>query len=112
MLTERESEIVRAALQASVEGPFFPDWEFHTLMGVERDKMRAVLDAWPNVDDDENADLAINNAFNNLLGYPHDEWEAWAEYSDADRNELGRTFMRWRSERGMSRPSRFFEGLS
>lgn len=94
------------------KGPFFPDWEFQTLMGGERDEMRAVLDAWPNVSDGENADVAINNAFNNLLGYPHDEWEAWAKYSDADPEELARTFTRWRAERGISRASSYFDGLS
>ena len=112
MLTDREADIVRAALRASVEGPFFPDWEFQTLMGVERDEMRSVLDAWPQVTDAEIADLAINNAFNNLIGYPHDEWEAWARYSDANREELARVFSRWRSERGMSRPSSYFDDMS
>jgi hypothetical protein len=112
MLTDRESDIVHAALRASVEGPFFPDWEFRTLMGVQREEMRAVLDAWPTVVDAEIADLAINNAFNNLLGYPHDDWEEWASYSDAEPKELAQVFMRWRSERGMSRPSNYFEGLS
>jgi hypothetical protein len=112
MLNNRESDIVRAALRASVEGPFFSDVEFHTLMGVERDEMRGVLEAWPKVIDSEVADLAINNALNNLIGYPHGEWDAWARYSDADPDELAHVFMRWRSERGMSRPSTHFEGMS
>jgi hypothetical protein len=110
MLTERESEVVRSALRASVEGPFFPDWEFQTLMGVERSEMRAVLEAWPEIVDPEAADLAINNALNNLIGYPH-EWNAWARYSDADRQELAQVFSHWRTERGMSRPSNHFEGM-
>jgi hypothetical protein len=67
MLTDRASDIVHAALRASIEGPLVPDWEFHILMGVQREEMRAVLDAWPTVVD---ADLAINNAFNTCAANP------------------------------------------
>lgn len=40
-------EIAEECLRAAVEGPFFPDWEFHTLMGVSREEARTVLEAWP-----------------------------------------------------------------
>ena len=107
MLSERESDVVRAALRASVEGPFFPDWEFQTLMGVDRDEMRMVLEAWPNVIDADLADLAINNALVNLPGCPYREWEAWRGYSDADEEELDRVFRRWRSGADNGTPQGF-----
>lgn len=33
-LTQDQRDIVERCLHAAVEGPFFPDWEFHTLMGL------------------------------------------------------------------------------
>jgi len=64
--------IIRDAMRAAVEGPFFPEWEFHTIMGVERKQMRAVLEAWPlQTVDDDTFICATINALNNLIGYPH-----------------------------------------
>lgn len=104
MLTQRESEVVRAVLQAAVEGPFFPDWEFTTLMGVERSETRAVLVAWPDFHDTDDNRRAINNAFVNLLGYPHDQWGAWAAFCDADKDEIEHTFERWRQHVALGSP--------
>ena len=70
-LEARERELVRRCLQAAVEGPFFPDWEFHALFGLERNEVKEVLESWPKLDDStEIVQLAINNSFANLLGYP------------------------------------------
>lgn len=104
MLSQRESEVVRAVLSATVHGPFFPDWEFPTLMGVEREEMRAVLDAWPDFVDADDNRRAINNAFVSLLGYPHDEWDTWATFSDADQSEVDTTYGRWRHEANRGAP--------
>ena len=46
-LTQAESKIVGEVLRAAANGPFFPDWEFHTLFGLERDQVRQVAVAWP-----------------------------------------------------------------
>jgi hypothetical protein len=107
MLNKRESDVVGDALRASVEGPFFPDWEFHTLMGVDREEMRAVLAAWPDIRDAEIAALAIHSALVNLLGYPHNQWKAWRTFSDADEQELNRVFHRWRSASDNGTPQGF-----
>ena len=42
-LDEKERGVVRECLGATVEGPFFPDWEFQTLFGLERDEVRRIL---------------------------------------------------------------------
>jgi hypothetical protein len=47
-------------------GPFFPEWEFSTLFGLERAEVRAIADAWPVIADREKTEVAINNALNNL----------------------------------------------
>ena len=67
-----EIEIVRRSLQAAVEGSFFPDWEFQTLMGVDRETVREVCTAWPyQTIDHEDFICAVVNSLNMLLGYPH-----------------------------------------
>ncbi len=64
--------LIRDAMRAALEGPFFPDWEFATIMSVERQEMQAVLDAWPlQTVDDDTFICATVNALNNLIGYPH-----------------------------------------
>lgn len=96
-LEPQEQRVVLECLKASTEGPFFPDWEFSTLFGLDREEIRAVVDRWP-VDDrfDEKAAVAINNAMNNLLGYPHDQDEAWSEYISVSRDEVHAIFQKWR----------------
>src|SRR5262245_57384669 len=70
-LDQQERDVVRQCLHAAVEGPFFPEWEFGTIFGLERDDVRRVLMSWPDLDEaDESVVRAINNSFNNLLGYP------------------------------------------
>jgi hypothetical protein len=43
-MSARELQISREALTASLAGPFFEDWEFQTLFGLERDDVQAILD--------------------------------------------------------------------
>ena len=105
MLTERESQIVEAALRAAVEGPFFPEWEFHLLMGVERTQMGAILADWPIVKDRELAGLAVNNSLVNLLRYPPDEWASFAELRDVRVGEVRQVLDRWREDVGYPRVS-------
>ena len=69
-LDERERDVVRRCLQAAVDGPFFPEWEFGTIFGLERDEVRRVLMSWPSLDEtDDIVVRAINNSSNNHLGY-------------------------------------------
>lgn len=64
-LDEAEREVVRECLRATVEGPFFPDWEFSTIFGLERDEVRRVLLSWPTLDEaDESVVRAISNSLN------------------------------------------------
>ena len=69
-LTANEKDIVERCLQAGVEGTFFPDWEFRTLMGAERSEVRAVWLAWPDGEAD-GPSYTVSSVLNNLLGYPH-----------------------------------------
>ena len=63
-LNSREREVVRECLQAAVEGPFFPEWEFSTLFGLTRDEVRKVLSSWP---DGNESDKFVVAAINKLI---------------------------------------------
>jgi hypothetical protein len=96
-LTVDEREVVRRCLRAATEGPFFPGWEFDTLFGLTRDEVRSVWSSWPQLEiEDEVVRSAINNSFANLLGYPHNEQEAWDALISTDRDEVTRVFTKWR----------------
>jgi hypothetical protein len=74
-LSAEEREVIRRALDAAVNGPFFPDWEFSTLFGVARAEAAASLARFPDLKADTETDyLAVHNAIANLLGYPHGRW--------------------------------------
>ena len=54
-LTESERNLVRQCLDAAVHGGFFPEWEFHTLFGIERAQVAAVLLRWPDINDKDSS---------------------------------------------------------
>src|SRR5260370_15536639 len=97
-LSDKERDVVRQCLRAAVESPFFPDWEFHTIFGLERDEVKRVLLSWPELDEtDESVVVAINNSFNNLLGYPsQNKQELWPKYLSVSGIELARIFDKWK----------------
>jgi 8-oxo-dGTP pyrophosphatase MutT (NUDIX family) len=62
--------IYKAVLHAAAHGPFFPDWEFATIFGFNRAEIAQHADALCDPLEAEQW-RALNNSFNNLLGYPH-----------------------------------------
>jgi hypothetical protein len=102
-LTPRETDVVFRCLRASAEGPFFPEWEFHLLFGLERSQVAAVATCWPEVSDaDEDVRCAINNSLNNLLTYPHNKPDAFKEWVGEPAEEVERIFKKWRRSCGLS----------
>ena len=98
-LNDQEKQVVFECLRAAVEGPFFPDWEFPTLFGLERQEVARVLAAAPQIDDaDEDVSLAINNTLGNLLHYPHGEVLAWSQFISVPESEVRRVFEKWKDE--------------
>ncbi len=96
-LSHQERDLLLRCLRAAAEGPFFPDWEFHTLFGLQRSQVADIAALWPQIDDsDENVRLAIHNSFANLLGYPHDKREVIRELIGEPCDEIERVFSKWR----------------
>jgi hypothetical protein len=97
-LSERDVEVVQECLVAIVHGPFIPDSEFQTVMGLERADVDRICAGWPNPAESDDQHVAVNNALNNLLGYPHDRWDAWRELISAEPEEVARILSRWRGD--------------
>jgi len=107
-LNEKERKVVRECLRAAVEGPFFPDWVFHTLFGLEREEVKTVLKSWPKLNEaEETVQLAINNSLNNLLGYPHGCEDEWPQFISVSSSEVARILNKWNGKLIGS----YFEGL-
>jgi hypothetical protein len=82
---------VGQCLAAAEEGPFFPDWEFSTLIGVDRPELALIRAAWPDVDLDQvEVRAAITNTLNNLTGYPHRKDAHWSDYIGAPAVDVER----------------------
>ena len=102
-LSDVDKVVVGQALHAAADGPFFPDWEFHTLFGLERSDVRAIANAWPERNaSSKDIELAVNNALNNLLGYPHQQEVVWSQWMSVDRRQLNGLFNRLRGLRDES----------
>lgn len=90
-----EIEIVRRALQATVEGSFFPDWEFEILIGVDREIVRNIYKAWTQQTlDRDSFGCAVVGSMNNLLGYPHGKEEELMAYVPEGREAIRKTLDR------------------
>ena len=88
-LDARTVEVTKECLRAAVEGPFFTDREFQTLIGVERDEVRTVYEAWPRQTvDTMTFCCAVVNSLNNLTGYPHGMEAVWSEYISVGSDEV------------------------
>lgn len=62
--------VLKRAVTAAADGPYFPDWEFHTLFGLDRASVRAI--ARGSIDlSRPDVRLAVQNSLASLLGYPH-----------------------------------------
>ena len=93
-LTADDISVIEGCLRAAVEGPFFPDWEFSTLFGLERGEVASVWASWPQTEDAVEQWRAVSGSLNNLLGYPHRRDDVWDEYIPASRDELETLYWR------------------
>ena len=95
--TDEDRAIIAESLKAAAEGPFFPDWEFSTLFGIERTEVAEVAQLWPHVNEfDKRVELAVNNALGNLAGYPHGHEHDWDRFVSVPPARLLEALKRWR----------------
>lgn len=78
-------ECVDAVLLESV----VPDWEFHTLIGFEKSKIREMFsDSDDFIDMNHERVMAISNIASAVLFYPHEIHDEWSKYFSFSRNLL------------------------
>ncbi len=95
-LSKEELDLTRRCIHAAADGPFFPEFEFATIFGCERAEVRDILKLWPNVDDSDSLiSMAINNTFNNLLGYPHGMEPQVLAMTRASMKEVEALYTKW-----------------
>ncbi len=75
--------------------------------------MRKVWQPWPGLNEADDTAIAINNSFNNLLGYRvPDKKELWPKFLSAKRSEVARIFDKWKGKpRDRSKPRDYFDDL-
>jgi len=112
-LDEKELDVIRECLRATVEGPFYPDWEFGTIFGLQREDVKRILSAWPEINEaDHYVVRAINNSLNNILGYPaRNKREIWPQFISATPAAVVRVFDKWRGRQPRTswKPRDYFE---
>lgn len=95
------TDVIAVCLRAAVDGPYFRDAEFGTLMALTRGEMAQVAADWPDVSRVRDAEAGVTNVLNHLLSYPHGhKLPMWEE----DINDA-LTWWRSRSTRTGRRPS-------
>lgn len=87
-LSKPEKQILLDCLHAAADGPFFPDWEFVTLIGASREEVLQTAKRLQKNAMKASDNGIITNTLNNLLGYPHDEFERWQEHFTFSKTEL------------------------
>ncbi len=84
-------------LNAVINGPFIPKWEFSILFGLYHDEVKIIADTWPNINfENDNIYSAITGSLNHLKGYPIGGKEQWNDFISIPRDELTILLKRWK----------------
>ena len=99
-LTERELEIVRKGMAATLD---LLSTDFEARMGLSEDEMHSLLEKWPDIDDSDDhgpACLAVNNSLNDLLHGIGIGDEQAVSLTGANTEEIYRIYRKWAFARG------------
>lgn len=98
MRSTADTRSFKEALVAATRGPFFPEWEFQTLFGLDRSEVARIAEAFSSATPlTGRVSLAVGNAVTNLLGYPHGQEAAWLQWLSVTPSELEAAYRRWRA---------------
>ena len=90
-LSEQERRSIYECLCAAEHEDLFPEWEFETLFGINREKITIVRESWPEVDT-SNPDVgaALVGAMGQMLGYPLGKNKRWENYISVSPENIKR----------------------
>lgn len=97
VLNDVERDTIRRCLVAMVDGPFIEDWEFHTRIGVDRQKLRLILSEWPYLESniEESTQVAINNCMNEIVNGVRISPAEWNKWFVVPKEVVQRTYRKW-----------------
>ncbi len=106
-LTEPEKATVRECVDFIFSsGRFDLAADCETRIGVSVEQLKAVLSAWPKVQDEISGShgfLVINNSLNEVCHGPDAPGaEQWAEYLSVPREQVVRIYQKWAKSLGLS----------
>ncbi len=100
MQSNTDIQAFQESLLAAARGPFFPDWEFHTLIGLDRPTVESIAASFTaSTPLEGDVALALHNSMGNLVGYPHGQEAAWNQWLSVTPTELQAVFSRWQASR-------------
>ena len=105
-LSQTDQQIILECLKAILEGPFIDSVEFQTRIGINRDDLSQVIQAWPNIDDsneDSTEVLALNNCMNEVCNGLDISDRDWSHWFRVGRKEVCEVYSRWASLNGYPR---------
>lgn len=91
-----EEQLIKRCLVAAADGPFFPDSEFHTIMGCDRSEMAEIASVYPDVSEAD--ETAVNNAMLWLGSFPHGKGELLISEYKLTIPEIARVYRKWRGD--------------
>jgi hypothetical protein len=99
-MSESETEVVRRAIEATFD---YFTLDYETRIGVEPQRVRELLERWPEVDDtedDSDACLVINNSLNDLLHGEGISDRESVELTGLNSSGLYEIYRKWADARG------------
>jgi len=97
-LSDGEKATIFEVLTVVLRGSYIEDFEFQTRLGFERPELKALIEAWPNIDDRDDESFAvwaIHNCFNEVCNGFYIPPGDWAEWFTVAKPEVENLFVKW-----------------
>ena len=98
-LTVEDRTIVLSCMRATAA--HLDDAEAHTRLGITPTGLARLIADWPNVGNDENAILALNNSLNEVCHGFKIEPGDWPKWFDVPIEQVRQTYLKWLSLTGL-----------
>lgn len=104
-LLPNEQNIVLQCMTAILEGSFIDSFELQTRLGVDKEELKSVVAAYPQLDDtdeDSATNLAINNCMNEVCHGVDITPDKWIKWFNVSRENVKEVYIKWAKLKGYS----------